>query len=78
MSGTIEEYIAAYEDIWDQSSNTINFDEAGQQLNFYNGLCTHIISQFDMSVRIENPFKLNTLLEIDKEEQNCWLLDHLH
>ncbi|KAJ9075212.1 hypothetical protein DSO57_1038218 [Entomophthora muscae] len=41
MTGTIKEYIAAYEDMHDQAPDTINFDEAGPLLDFYNSLLTH-------------------------------------
>ncbi|KAJ9064050.1 hypothetical protein DSO57_1034497, partial [Entomophthora muscae] len=49
MTGTIEEYIAAYKDLHDQAPNTINFDDTGPQLDFYNGLPTHIKRHFEMS-----------------------------
>ncbi|KAJ9075024.1 hypothetical protein DSO57_1000308 [Entomophthora muscae] len=49
MTGSIEEYISVYEDLCDQAPNTINFDKAGPQLDFYNGLLTHIRRQFDMT-----------------------------
>ncbi|KAJ9081095.1 hypothetical protein DSO57_1018402 [Entomophthora muscae] len=50
MTGTIEEYIAAYKDLNDQAPRTINFEKAGLQLDFYNGLPTHIRLQFDMTL----------------------------
>ncbi|KAJ9065666.1 hypothetical protein DSO57_1017072 [Entomophthora muscae] len=40
MTGTIEEYIAAYKDLHDRAPNTINFDEPRPCLGFYNGLST--------------------------------------
>ncbi|KAJ9050668.1 hypothetical protein DSO57_1012427 [Entomophthora muscae] len=49
MTGAIKEYIAAYKDLPDQAPNTINFDKAGPQLDFYSGLPTHIRQQFDMT-----------------------------
>ncbi|KAJ9089177.1 hypothetical protein DSO57_1015505 [Entomophthora muscae] len=49
MIGTINEYIVAYKDLHDQAPNNINFDKAGPQLDFYNGLLTHISCQFDMT-----------------------------
>ncbi|KAJ9067097.1 hypothetical protein DSO57_1003010 [Entomophthora muscae] len=49
MTGTIKEYIAAYEGLHDQAPNTINFDEPGPHLDFYNGLPTHIRRHFDMT-----------------------------
>ncbi|KAJ9066873.1 hypothetical protein DSO57_1039621 [Entomophthora muscae] len=49
MTGTIEEYITAYEGIHDRAPNTINFDEPGPHLDFFNGLPTHIRCQFDMT-----------------------------
>ncbi|KAJ9066659.1 hypothetical protein DSO57_1007464 [Entomophthora muscae] len=45
MTETIEEYIAAYEDMHDGAPDTINFDKAGPQMDFYNGLPTHIRRQ---------------------------------
>ncbi|KAJ9053474.1 hypothetical protein DSO57_1023861 [Entomophthora muscae] len=38
MTGTIEEYISAYKDLYVRAPDTINFDEAGPQLDFYKGL----------------------------------------
>ncbi|KAJ9051552.1 hypothetical protein DSO57_1003491 [Entomophthora muscae] len=49
MTGTIVEYITAYKDLYDCTPNTINFDEPGPCLDFYNGLSTHIRHQFDMT-----------------------------
>ncbi|KAJ9090291.1 hypothetical protein DSO57_1003819 [Entomophthora muscae] len=51
MSGTIKEYIAAYEDLRDPAPNTINFDKPGPQLDFYKNLSI---------VRIDNSLSLET------------------
>ncbi|KAJ9083876.1 hypothetical protein DSO57_1030188 [Entomophthora muscae] len=42
-------YIPAYKGLCDQAPSTINFDNPGPQLDFYNGLPTHIQRQFDMN-----------------------------
>ncbi|KAJ9061908.1 hypothetical protein DSO57_1015940 [Entomophthora muscae] len=49
MTGTIEEYIAAYKDLCDCTPSTVNFDESGPHLDFYNSLPMHIRRQFDMT-----------------------------
>ncbi|KAJ9087784.1 hypothetical protein DSO57_1029690 [Entomophthora muscae] len=49
MTGKIEEYIAVYKGLRDCALDTINFDEAGPQLDFYNSLLTHIRHHFDMN-----------------------------
>ncbi|KAJ9079311.1 hypothetical protein DSO57_1036730 [Entomophthora muscae] len=49
MTGTIKEYSTAYEGICDCAPNTINFDDPGPHLDFYNGLPTHIRRQFNMT-----------------------------
>ncbi|KAJ9090363.1 hypothetical protein DSO57_1003099 [Entomophthora muscae] len=80
MTGTIEEYIAAYKDLCDQVPNTINFEEPGPQLDFYNGLPTYIRRQFNMTCckNLENVFlegkcasqKSDNLHAINKQKES--------
>ena len=50
MTGTIEEYIAAYKDICNRTPTSMNFNDPSTRVNFYDHLKPYVMRHFNLNV----------------------------